>query len=460
MNNLICCLTLNIVLLFSNSYGTSMPVKSIKMSGVEKSKLYEVEVGGVPLFVGSELCYGNRTFETTMCEASNNVTIVIRHHNNIQKYRIRPLSKDIQGVINGCELNFKVDKPQMLLIEINDSNPLLICILPREDKIPKLGDKKILYYGPGIHEVGIIRPKSGETIYLAAGALVKGYIYAENVKDVQVKGRGILDARGYTNKPNKICGIEFKNSRNIKLEGIGLRTGEWWQTLFLLCNHVEVSWMNLLSFGLNNDGVDIDGVTDFYVHNCFIGCGDDGFGWHAVDAASNGEPPTINCLAENCVIYNTYAGNGLRVGASMETQLFKNITFRNIDVLEHKNAAIRSDHSDWAICENITFENFFIENEGHPIEIKIEKTRYSNNTGFRDSRGQINGLNFINVQSPGGSIILSGFDNEHAIRGVTFENCCINGPVTREAIKANEFVYELIIRNDKHICLYNNDAKK
>jgi polygalacturonase len=266
-------------------------------------------------------------------------------------------------------------------------------------------------------------------------------------------GRGILDARGYTSKPEKICAIEFKSCNNITVEGIGLRAGEWWQTLYLLCNNVEVSWMHLLSFGVNNDGIDIDGVSDFYAHDCFIGCGDDGFGWHAVDAEANGEPPTQNCLAENCVIYNTHAGNGLRVGASMETQLFKDITFRNIDVLEHANAGIMSDHSDWAMSENVTFENFYIERPGRPIDVKIEKTRYSNSTGFRDERGHMLNWKFINVQSPGGKIQLAGADQNHAINQVTFKNCCLGGmPLTENSILKNEFVFDVSIENQGNSC--------
>jgi hypothetical protein len=144
------------------------------------------------------------------------------------------------------------------------------------------------------------------------------------------------------------------------------------------------------------------------------------------------------------VIYNTHAGNGLRVGASMETQLFRNITFKNIYVLEHAGFGIRSDYSDWATSENITFENFFIEKPGNAINVKIEKTRYSNNTGFRDERGRIHDLNFINVHTSGGQIILNGFDEEHAIREVTFRNCTANGkPVERDDVELNSYVFDV-----------------
>lgn len=424
-------------------------MEPLQMNGVKKSEIYEVEIDGMPVFVGSESCFGDRVFETVQCNISKDVPVVVRKKTKIVNYRIRPLSKNLRGELVNGELHFKVDKPQMLYVEVDQETPLLLFLTPFEKNIPKKTDKKVVYFGPGIHEAGVIHPKSGQTIYLAPGALVKGRIYGENVEDVKVLGRGTLDARGYTSKPDKICGIEFKNSRDIIVEGIGLRTGEWWQILFLLCNNVKVSWMNLMSFGLNNDGIDIDGVTDFYVHDCFIGCGDDGFGWHAVDAEANGEPPTQDCLAENCVIYNTHAGNGLRVGASMETQLFKNITFRNIDVLEHANFGIRSDYSDWALSENIIFENFFIEKPKNAINIKIEKTRYSNDTGFRDERGNINGLYFINVRTQGGQIILNGYDEKHAIRNVTFKNCLVEGrPLKREDLETNNYVYNLNIENE------------
>lgn len=448
-NNLLLFTLMGIFVCVTHSCENQKSVEPIQMAGVEKSKIYEVAINGTSVFVGSEPCFGDRVFETAWCNISSDVSVVVRKSGGIENYRIRPLSKNLQGELVNGELHFKVDQPQMLYVEVDQETPLLLFLTPFEKSIPKETDEQVVYYGPGIHEAGTIHPKSGQTIYLAPGALVKGRIYGENVNNVKVLGRGVLDARGYTSKPEKIGGIEFKNCENIKVEGIGLRTGEWWQTLFLLCNKVEVSWMNLMSFGLNNDGIDIDGVTDFYVHDCFIGCGDDGFGWHAVDAEANGEPPTQDCLAENCVIYNTHAGNGLRVGASMETQLFKNITFRNIDVLEHANYGIRSDYSDWATSENITFENFYIEKPRNAINVKIEKTRYSNDTGFRDQRGNIIGLNFINVQMAGGHIVLNGYDNDHAIRNVTFKNCMVEGrPLTHDDVEVNKYVFNLKVENE------------
>ncbi|MEM1003224.1 MAG: hypothetical protein AAGH46_11305, partial [Bacteroidota bacterium] len=394
------------------------------------------------IFVGEEHCFGDSIFNTAQFSVEGKTIIEIISAKEIKNFEIRPYHLNIKGEVNGKKLQFSVSKPQMLYVTVNDYFPLCLFQTPPEKDIPNPKDENVLYFSEGVHEVGVIRPVSGQTIYLEKGALVKGRIYAENVHDITIKGRGILDARGFTSKPERICGIEFIRCKNIKIEGIGLRTGEWWQSLFILSDNIEIEYMNLMSFGVNNDGIDIDGVTNFKASNCFIGCGDDGFGWHALDAESNGEPPTKNCLAENCVIYNAHAGNGLRVGASMETTLFQDITFKNITVLAHKNAGIRSDHSDWAICRTIRFENFYIEQTGRPIEVRIEKTRYSNNTGFRDERGHFDGLFFENVYTSGGEIIIEGYDENHLIENVSFVNCYNQDQKVDNlsAIKINEFV--------------------
>ena len=440
-------LIIAVLLILSSSRVSSLNAQTT-LKYFDKSDVFNITVDGRDVYTAKEHCFGDRIFHTSQYSVEGETEIIIRCSEPIENFTIRPLQKKIKGDVEGNQLRFKVTQPEMLMITVNGFDPLCLFQTPPETDIPDPDDPKIIYFGKGIHEAGLITPKSGQTIYLEEGALVKGRIYGEGVQNVTIKGRGIIDARGFTDKPEKICGIEFKNSGNILVEGIGLRTGEWWQSLYILCTNVEVRYMNLMSFGVNNDGIDIDGVTNFKAKNCFIGCGDDGFGWHAVDAEANGEPPTENCLAEDCVIFNTHAGNGLRVGASMETQLFRNITFKNIYVLEHAGYGIRSDYSDWATSENITFENFFIEKPVNAINIKIEKTRYSNSTGYRDERGKINGLNFINVQKSGGQITLNGFDQEHAIRKVSFIHCRTNGqPIRKEDVEVNDYVYDLIFEH-------------
>lgn len=422
--------------------------KYVPFPGFQKSPDMRVFVNEQEVFVAKEDCFGDRTFNTAQFASSGETVIKIQSSEPIKEYEIRPRHLAIESEQENNSIEFRVDGPQMLFVTINDFKPLCLFHTPEETAKPNPNDPNVVYFKKGVHEVGLITPKSGQTIYLEQGALVKGRIYAEGVKNVSVKGRGILDARGFTSKKEQIGAIKFKNCSNILMDGFGLRAGIWWQNLFLLCQDVEVRNMNLMSFGINNDGFGIDGVERFTVKNCFIGCGDDGFGWHAVSAEENGQPPTRDCTAQNCVIYNAQAGNGLRVGASLETELFENITFRDITVLSHVNAGIRSDHSDWATVKNLRFENFYIEKGSRPIEIRIEKTRYSNSTGYRDERGEIDGLTLKNVFAPGGEVVLEGYSEEHAIENVVFDNVVVGGKKisSEDQIIKNEFVRNIEFR--------------
>ncbi|MFK7910042.1 MAG: hypothetical protein AB8F34_05500 [Akkermansiaceae bacterium] len=410
---------------------------------VPASKTYQVSVDGITIPVNDESYFD---FQTAFFSMDKPVTVEVKFLGEISYTSIHPLRHGFTPKVAGNTISFTLKKPLKLVIKAKGSLPLALCATPLERDAPDAKDPKIIYFGPGVHEPGLIKPVTGQTVYLAPGALVKGRIEVRDANNVTIRGRGTLDSRGFSIRKQKTHAILFERCDDVHIDGIGIRGGSWWMTLFLVSHNASTTHLSLLGKSVNTDGIDIDGVRNFIARDCFIRCEDDGFGWHAVDAEANGEPATEDCLAENCVIWNTSAGNGLRLGASMETKLFKNITFRNIDVLMHAGSAIYSDYSDWATSRNISFENFFIESRGQKkkpaIKLYIAKTRYSNKTGFRDERGHIDGLHFINVQSVGGGISLQGYDAEHLIENVTFKNCTIGGdPVDRlEKIKTNKFV--------------------
>ena len=412
-----------------------------RIPGIPNSPLYAVTVDGKPLEIGSESLNGNKFFETGAFSVSGTAKITVRSLQGPGTFTIHPLNLAIANQAAGDSIVFTLDRPLKLMIKTGSQNPLLLFATPPESFRPKPGDNNVLYFAAGTHVAGVIKPVSDQIIYLEPGALVKGRIDARDVKRVQILGRGVLDARGYTAVADSTNAVGFRRCANIRMEGIGIRASDYWQVLFLLTDYADVSHLNLLSFGRNNDGVDLDGSKHIRVRNSFIGCGDDGFGWHAVDAKTNGEATTEDCLADSCVIYNAYAGNGLRVGASMEAKEFKNITFRNIDVVAHLNYAIFSDHSDWAWVRELHFEHFRDEMSIGLIGMDIAKTRYSNSNGYKDERGHIQGVTFYDVQAPGGKVYFKGNDSTHLIEDLDFYGCANGAPIDNLAkIEVNTFV--------------------
>ena len=363
-------------------------------------------------------------------------------------WSLRPARHGIAVTREGDTLRFALDRPLRLVLEVGSFTPLVLLATPTESDIPSPADPDVIYFAPGVTDAGVIRPKSGQTVYLAPGALVKGRVEAKNVSNVSIRGRGILETTGYSRREDKTHGILFENSRHIRVEGVGVRAYHtWWQTLFLNSRDIEVAHMNLFGVGVNTDGVDIDGVRDFLVRDTFIRAEDDGLGWHSLDARANGEPVTERARATDIVIWNTGAGNGIRIGASMETQLWRDILIENTDILMHANngAGIYSDFSDWAWAQDLVFRNVVIDRPKSPIVFKILKTRYSNDTGFLDARGNIERLLFENVTMKGGAITLAGHDADHRIDQVYFNDCTLAGvPLASAAqITTNDHVTNL-----------------
>jgi hypothetical protein len=374
------------------------------------------------------------------------VEVSVDCDSSFSEFTLKPDRYDIQVTQSGNCLSFTVDEPMNLVLQIPGQTPLAILVTPMETDVPSAADPDVLYFSPGIQDVGVIQPVSGQTIYLAPGALVKGRIEATDVDDVRVCGRGILETSGYSIRSDKTHGILFENCNRITVEGIGLRSyGTWWQSLYLNCTDVEVAQMNIFGVGVNTDGVDIDAVKDFVVRDSFIRCEDDGLGWHSLDAATNGEMITEDVLAENLVIWNTNYGNGIRIGASMEAQLWRNIIIREVDILQHAGSGIYSDYSDWAWMENLRFEDIVIERGTTPIYFYIGDTRYSNSTGYLDERGHMDGLVFENVSMNGGTISFYGSGERHRINNLRLNNCVNDGlSVTSLAdINVNEWVTDI-----------------
>jgi hypothetical protein len=409
------------------------------LPGDEPSADYEVRVDGKPVPVAFGEFNGGHSFHHAGFEMEGSAKVTVRFPKGLPAaVEILPSRHKLPLKREGQTVGFDLDQTHKLVLKAEGLRPLFLFALPPEVNPPKPGDSKVHYFPAGVHEVGTFLPKSGETIYLEAGAVVKGILHAFEIENLVIRGRGLWDARGLTSKKEKIHAMLFERSKNIRLEGIQLRSGDWWQANFLLSSDIEIEHLRLMSFGKNNDGIDVDGVTNLTARHCFIGCGDDGFGWHAIDAVTLGEPPSRNLLAEDCVIWNERAGNGIRLGASMETSVFENITFRDIDVLHvNKGYAIMMDHSDWGHTRNVLFERLNNESDKPLMFLSTQETWFSNKTGYRNERGKISDLYFHQVTSKNPGVKLVGADAEHGIRDLWFVDCALEGkPLT----SAKDFV--------------------
>jgi len=108
------------------------------------------------------------------------VDIKITSNKEIKTLDIRPKEYGIKATIKGNSIEFKLTKPSQFVVEVNGYHKALhIFANPVETyKIDKK-DPKVHYFGPGIHEAGVINVKSDEDlITIFAYPATAGHDYA------------------------------------------------------------------------------------------------------------------------------------------------------------------------------------------------------------------------------------------------------------------------------------------
>ena len=208
---------------------------------------------------------------------------------------------------------------------------------------------KIRYYAPGVHHESI-DAHTGDTIYLAPGAVIFGSLNIWQVENVKVFGRGVIiydgpqdpnDDTGWKHQPNWHC-IVMDNARNIEISGITcvVRSRTWMiqmkDSRFITFDNVKV--IGGSDANANQDGMDWLGGGDTVVRDVFIRAADDVFAmqgnWDGYSHAAMIAPghDVTNITVENSVL-STSISNIVRAAWPEKVFNSANFTLRNSDVI-------------------------------------------------------------------------------------------------------------------------------
>ena len=104
--------------------------------------------------------------------------LIISAPAKILSARVLPTASGVvpQIAADGSAVSVAVDKPGPLVLEINGDvvGSLQIFANPPERDVPRADAPGVMFFGPGIHEVDELRVPSGNTLYLADGAILRG----------------------------------------------------------------------------------------------------------------------------------------------------------------------------------------------------------------------------------------------------------------------------------------------
>ncbi len=400
----------------------------------QKVDIYTARVLDEP-FAGKYDFGGNYSFASF--DTDGPVTVRIRAKRSLRDVVIRPESAGVKPAIEDDHtITLSLPGPRKISIEPDGKKaPLLLFANAMETTIPKPTDPDIVYFGPGLHKPERIAPKSGQTLYLAGGAVVKAEVLVEG-ENIRILGRGILDGSDWPWRKGPVGNmISIRKSRDVLVEGITIRGSSHWTIVPFASRNVTIRNVKLCNSRVqNDDGINPCNSQDVLITDCFIRSDDDCVAMKGLDLNVDNNN-VENITVENCIFWCDRARIFL-LGHESRAAFMRNVTIRNLDIIHFTMTPFLFEPGEDMRLENVTVEDVRLYGEGQRefIRLKPVVNQYMRNK----VPGHIRSIRFSNVTvegRPGEYLVqVEGADAQHEVRGVTFEDVRIGGKaITRQS---------------------------
>ncbi len=294
-----------------------------------------------------------------------------------ERVRIKPYSKKITPVEKEGKITFTLPENGQFVLECDSYHGCLYIFnsLPIEAPDPA---SVTHYFGPGVHFPGKLTLHSHESVYVDRDALVFGCLYAEDAEDIHIFGNGLFDDAG-EGRMNGPCyeaftngNLKFYDCRNIRIEGILLRDSAIWCINLFHCFDVTVDEVKVFGqWRYNTDGVDIVNCQNITIRNSFIHSFDDTVTIKGIDRYATTDNAHI--LTENCVLWCDW-GKTCEIGIETACREYRDIIFRNCDILRAGNTALDIQNGDCAAVSDILFEDIRVEYNAFDTDARYQSS--------------------------------------------------------------------------------------
>lgn len=385
------------------------------------------------------------------------VEVMVKKNNGlIGEVAIRPYSKGIKHTVHQNTILFTLEKPAYLSIEFNGDrlHNLHLFANPLETETYTKSEKGVIYMGPGVHTPkdqpnNQIRIPSNTTVYLAPGAVVRAKLLVDKAENVRIIGRGILD--------QPIRGVEVTHSKNVLIEGITVINPDHYTVFGGEADGLTIR--NLKSFSCKgwSDGLDLMSCRNVEIDNVFMRNSDDCIALYAHRWSYYSD--VKNITVKNSTLWADIA-HPINIGGHGDYErepgdTLEDITFQNIDILEHDEddipyqGAMTIDVGDRNLVRRVLFEDIRVESiqEGRLINVNV---RFNDKYDHAPGRG-IEDVTFRNITYNGigeNPSILKGYDKERKVKNILFENIIINGKRIDDInyFTTNEFIEGVTVK--------------
>ena len=390
---------------------------------------------------------------------SGPVTVEITAKRTFRSVVVRPLGRGIRPSVRDGRIAFTLAKPGQMTVELDGPHHALHLFAdPPEADAPKAGAAGVRYFGPGVHRPGKIQLKSGETLYVAGGAVVYTAVAAHGATGVRILGRGIIDTSEYERGKGGGC-IRLTDCTDVKIDGVVLRDPDVWCLSAFGCSNLEIANVKLVGlWRYNADGIDICNSRDVVVRNAFVRAFDDAIVLKGLRGGRSGfgQRPVQNVRVHDMVLWCDW-GRALEIGAETSAPEIADVVFRDCDVIRTTHIAMDIQCGDRALVRDIRYENIRVEIDDvcptprmqsrrderyveNPEDkyvpnlavIVIAKNPYSQDA----ERGNVRDIIYADVSVTGRRAPRSffhGLDAQHSVQGVTIDNLRFDGKAAGKA---------------------------
>ncbi|MFQ7114574.1 endo-polygalacturonase [Hallella bergensis] len=342
----------------------------------------------------------------------------------IRSARIRPMSYDIPFTQQANKICFTLDRPRYLSIEVNGDIYHNLQLFA-DSVMPKVKKRKnVIYFAPGYHEIkDSLKVESGQTVYLAAGAYVKGYISVWNAQNVKILGTGIV------NPERQQEGIMVRYSKNVEING-PLTT----QIPVGGSENVRVSNAKVISWYGWGDGMNVFASNHVAYNHVFCRTSDD---CSTIYCTRKGYHGGCSDIRIHDAIYWADVAHPIMIGLHGDidkNEEIKDVVYDDIDILQQNEkqidyqGCIGINNGDNILVRDILFSNIRVESLSCGMLFNM-RVCYNKKYCHAPGRG-IENITFRNITYTGrepNMSIITGYNEERKVKNVRFEKLVING---------------------------------
>ena len=366
------------------------------------------------------------------------------HPGGVTGCLVRPASAHVRAVFEDGTCTFSLNEPRNLSVEFepNTTNPVLHPMLvfanPLEADVPDPADPDVLYFGPGVHDIGRLVPlHDNQTIYLAGGAWVRGTFIADGpVHNVTIRGRGVLDGsfldtgdQAQNKGQPGMIDIADQSSSNLLVEGITLANAVRFNVR-ALGKYTTIENVKIIDWWYSADGM--VGGNSSLLENNFIKVNDDSIKLFWGDTVArrntiwqleNGAPFMISWnIHEDSNTFHVYDNDVIHA--------------------EHykiaKSAVFRALHASEGHLSRYLFEDIRVED----AHFRLFNLTLDNNKWYDPSLGwgSIDTVIFRDIRADGPFThpgLIHGIDADHLVSNVALQDVSVGPTCLSNAQEAN-----------------------